>query len=52
LISQFLHNRSTGEMATDQLLNAIFVAMHSDLTQADDRHALAERLLRTLTAAG
>ncbi|WP_328334699.1 MoxR family ATPase [Kribbella sp. NBC_00382] len=52
LISRFLHHRSSGEMATDQLLNAIFVSMHSDLTRSEDRNALAERLLRTLTAAG
>jgi MoxR-like ATPase len=52
LIVRFLQHRSTGEMATDQLLNAIFVCMHSDLTDAQDRLALADRLLRTLTTAG
>ncbi|MFI7067099.1 AAA family ATPase [Kribbella sp. NPDC050124] len=52
LINRFLRNRSIGEMATDQLLNAIYVSMHSDLTRAEDRYALGERLLRSLTAAG
>ena len=50
LINQFLQRRTSGELATDQLLNAIFVTMHSDLTQANSRGELADLLLRPLTA--
>jgi MoxR-like ATPase len=50
LIEQFLHRRTSGELATDQLLNAIFVAMHSDLTHATSRRELADLLLRPLSA--
>jgi MoxR-like ATPase len=50
VIEQFLQRRSNGELATDQLLNAIFVTMHSDLTHADSRRELAELLLRPLSA--
>jgi MoxR-like ATPase len=50
LIDQFLRQRSSGELATDQLLNAIFVTMHSDLTRAGSRTELAELLLRPLSA--
>jgi MoxR-like ATPase len=49
LIAEFLQRRSSGELATDQLLNAIFVTMHSDLTHADSRRELADLLLRPLS---
>ena len=49
LIDQFLERRSSGELATDQLLNAIFVTMHSDLTHANSRSELADLLLRPLS---
>jgi MoxR-like ATPase len=52
LIEQFLQRRSGGELATDQLLNAIFVTMHSELTHADSRSELADLLLRPLSAPG
>jgi MoxR-like ATPase len=52
LIDQFLQRRSSGELATDQLLNAIFVTMHSDLTHADSRRELADLLLRPLSTPG
>jgi len=48
LIGQFLQRRSSAELATDQLLNAIFVTMHSDLTHANSRSELADLLLRPL----
>jgi MoxR-like ATPase len=50
LINQFLQRRSSTELATDQLLNAIFVTMHSDLTHADSRSELANLLFRPLGA--
>ncbi|MGD0703756.1 MAG: MoxR family ATPase [Trebonia sp.] len=49
LIAEFLQRRSIGELATDQLLNAIFVTMHSDLTRANSRSELADLLLRHLS---
>lgn len=49
LIAQFLQQRSSGELATDQLLNAIFVTMHSDVTHASSRRELADLLLRPLS---
>lgn len=50
LIDQFLQRRSNSELATDQLLNAIFVTMHSDLTHAGSRRELADLLLRPLSS--
>jgi len=52
LIGEFLQRRTSGELATDQLLNAIFVTMHSDLTHATSRQELADLLLRPLSAPG
>ena len=52
LIDQFLQRRSSAELATDQLLNAIFVTMHSDLTHANSRAELADLLLRPLSISG
>jgi MoxR-like ATPase len=49
LISQFLQRRTGGELATDQLLNAIFVTMHSDITHATSRQELADLLLQPLS---
>ncbi len=49
LIDQFLQRRSSSELATDLLLNAIFVTMHSDLTHAGSRRELADLLLRPLS---
>ncbi len=52
LIGDFLQRRTSGELATDQLLNAIFVTMHSDLTHATSRQELADLLLQPLSAPG
>jgi MoxR-like ATPase len=52
LIGQFLQRRTNGELATDQLLNAIFVTMHSDLTRATSRQELADLLLQPLSIPG
>jgi MoxR-like ATPase len=49
LITEFLRRRSTGELATDQLLNAIFATLHSDVTGAKSRVELADLLLRHLS---
>lgn len=51
VLADFLHRRSTGEMATDQLLNAIYVTMHGE-TGAADRAGLADLVLRHLGTAG
>jgi MoxR-like ATPase len=49
LIVDFLNRRTTGDIAADQLLNAIFlVAEKSVLSSADEIEALKNTLLRTL----
>ncbi|WP_328383556.1 MoxR family ATPase [Micromonospora zamorensis] len=50
IVNRFLQQRTLGEMATDQLLNAIFLSMHSDVTQTIDRRELADLILRHLNA--
>ena len=50
LIAQFLQRRTSGELATDQLLNAIFITMSSDLTKVASRQELADMLLQPLSA--
>lgn len=52
IIAQFLQRRSAGELATDQLLNAIFATMHSDYTHASDRDELADVIMRHLGSVG
>jgi MoxR-like ATPase len=52
IVRQFLQRRSAGELATDQLLNAIFVTMHRDLTGAQDRRELADLIMRHLSVPG
>ena len=52
LIRQFVQRRTVGELATDQLLNAIFVTMHTDETHAADRRELADLILRHLSVPG
>ncbi|MGW4749375.1 AAA family ATPase [Streptomyces sp. NPDC004290] len=47
LIATFLERRSTGELATDQLLNAIYLSRVSGLT-AESREALAASLMTHL----
>jgi MoxR-like ATPase len=47
IVQRFLERRSTGELATDQLLNAIFVTMSAD----GDRAELADRVIRHLSSA-
>jgi MoxR-like ATPase len=52
IMSRFLQRRSSGELATDQLLNAIFVTMHRDTTNAEERRDLADLIIRHLSVAG
>jgi hypothetical protein len=44
LIKKFLEQRSKGELATDQLLNAVYLAMHRDVSS----ETLVEVVLRAL----
>lgn len=52
VIARFLQRRSTGELATDQLLNALFVSMHRDTTGSADRLMLADLIIRHLSVSG
>jgi hypothetical protein len=45
IIDQFLERKTVGELATDQLLNAIYLA---NLTRACDREALARGIMPNL----
>lgn len=46
LVRRFLDRSSSGTLATDQLLNAVYLCRHAD---AGDRHALADRIMPYLT---
>ncbi len=46
LVRRFLDRSSSGTLATDQLLNAVYLCRHAD---AADRHALADRIMPYLT---
>jgi MoxR-like ATPase len=50
LITQFLQRRNLGELATDQLLNAIFLTVHDETMQATGRGELPHLVLRHLSA--
>ncbi|WFE30984.1 MoxR family ATPase [Micromonospora sp. WMMD975] len=52
LIQRFLERRAVGELATDQLLNAIFLTMNAEQTGVTDRYGLAELVLRHLNPTG
>ncbi|MEU1969690.1 MoxR family ATPase [Micromonospora sediminicola] len=52
LIQRFLERRAVGELATDQLLNAIFLTMNAEQTGVADRYELAELVLRHLNPTG
>jgi MoxR-like ATPase len=49
VIEQFLSKRVTGDLATDQLLNAVFLTAH---TPGADRGAITDVVLRHLNTAG
>lgn len=45
LIEYFLNRRSQGQLATDQLLHAVYLTHHAARDGVDDRMALAERIM-------
>jgi MoxR-like ATPase len=51
IIEAFLDRREHGDMATDQLLNAIYLAMSGSRPEGETRDRLVDRLLRTLDSA-
>ena len=51
LIEDFLRRRQKGDIATDQLLNAIYLALSGSRPQRETRERLTEKLLRTLDSA-
>src|SRR5215510_2801598 len=51
LIDEFFKRRTRGDLATDQLLNAIFLLSHNHVPQAETRHRLVDTLLRQLASA-
>lgn len=48
LIEEFLRRREKGDIATDQLLNAIYLALSGSRPQGESRGRLTEKLLRPL----
>ncbi|HEU5032214.1 MAG TPA: MoxR family ATPase [Spirillospora sp.] len=46
LVRRFFERSASGTLATDQLLNAVYLCRHAD---AGDREALADRIMRRLT---
>jgi MoxR-like ATPase len=49
LISQFFARRSSGELATDQLLNAIYLIHQAERSGRVDRRALADKVMPYLS---
>jgi MoxR-like ATPase len=49
LIDRFLRRKDGGELATDQLLNAIYLVHHAARVESIDRGALADRVLPYLS---
>ncbi|XVS61861.1 AAA family ATPase [Actinosynnema sp. CA-299493] len=49
LIDRFLERKQAGELATDQLLNAIYLVHHAARAGSIDRKALADRVLPYLS---
>lgn len=45
LVSRFLERRTAGTLATDQLLNAIYLTHHATITGSTDRLALADKVM-------
>jgi len=52
LIQVFLNKRNREQLATDQLLNAIYLVMRSQLSSETDRAELIDRLLQPLSEPG
>lgn len=51
IIEAFLDRRQRGDLATDQLLNAIYLAMSGSRPEGETRDRLLDRLLQTLDSA-
>ena len=51
VIEDFLNRRERGDLATDQLLNAIYLATSGSRPEGESRDRLLDRLLRTLDSA-
>lgn len=51
IVDQFLDQRRLGDLATDQLLNAIFLTFHAAREEGPSRQRLAELVLRHLSSA-
>jgi MoxR-like ATPase len=51
LIEAFLDRRERADLATDQLLNAIYLALSGSRPQGESRDRLLDRVLRTLDSA-
>jgi len=49
LVSRFLARRERGELATDQLLNAVYLTQHAARERGGDREHLADIVLRHLS---
>ena len=52
LIDAFLDRRELGELATDQLLNALYLTGHADGDDPASREQLAERIFQHLSTSG
>ena len=52
LVEQFVEKRDLGDLATDQLLNAIYIATSGVRPEAATRERLTERLFRPLDSSG
>jgi MoxR-like ATPase len=50
LVARFLARRERGELATDQLLNAVYLTQHAAREKGSDRDHLADIVLRHLSA--
>ena len=51
LVDDFLRRRQAGDIATDQLLNAIYLALSGSRQQRETRERLMDKLLRALDSA-
>jgi MoxR-like ATPase len=49
LVTRFFERKTSGALATDQLLNAIYLTHHATITGAADRRALADKVMPYLS---
>jgi len=52
LITSFVQRRQSGDLATDQLLNAIFMATSASTLKDEAKLNLSDALLRSLSGTG